>query len=46
MCLFGRGLVVGSCVPLWYGVGGRQLCAFHVGVCGRQLCAILLGGLW
>jgi hypothetical protein len=32
LCLSGRGFVVGSYVPFFYGVGGRQLFTFLVGV--------------
>jgi hypothetical protein len=31
MCLSSRWLVLGSYVPFWYGVGGRQLSVFLVG---------------
>jgi hypothetical protein len=31
MCLSVWGLVVGSYVPIWFVVHGRQLCAFLVG---------------
>jgi uncharacterized membrane protein len=34
MYLSGKGLLVGCYVPIWYGFGVRQLCAFQ------------LGGLW
>jgi hypothetical protein len=30
MCPSSRGLVLGSYVHFWYGVGSRQLCAFPV----------------
>jgi hypothetical protein len=43
MCLSGRGFVVGSYLPFWYGVGGKQLSGFLYGVCGRQLFAFLVG---
>jgi hypothetical protein len=47
MCPSARGLVVGSYVPFWKGVCGRQLRALMVecwyGFGGRQLCAFQLG---
>jgi hypothetical protein len=38
--------VVGSYVPFWERVGGRQYVTFSFGVVGRQLCAILVGDWW
>jgi hypothetical protein len=44
MCFSGRGLVVGSYVPFYYGVVVGSYVPFRVGVDGIQSCTLLGGG--